>query len=868
MFREEIPRWASRFLEAGDEMRGQITTCVAFQRRLASLISEADCPIVRIEVTCTFGGRQILAVEVGQDASDVGDPHCLDHSIGPDGTVVALKCSYWVARGGTIRFDHIKPVVSLFEAYLALEVRREGMLILDAKRHLVLNALKAAVEAYVPRPETHGLALVYLDLDKFKIINDTVDHATGDLALRDVEAQIMESAKSIDLVGFVKGGDEYVLLFPEADDFLILSTLNSLRQRIRERTYGPPKLQIDFTAGVARPRNGISPTLDDLLKRAEDATKEPGQIEGTKGDKKRGTVSFDSNHCSNVAAMGETTFIQLGAALIRAGCQHPKPFANQALNFISHEVFVAASNQGGPNGNLGSIHPVVTPLLSWLGAKITDSVEEHHLIGAACFDASVPSLGVGLAIAHGVLRASSPVPGVTQTNPLSLELQIPSTPDTPSCLRDSLSGTVLWGETSEGAQWLGIGGKIASNGDGGQFVPLVLVLEIGLTHKLVTASGNALPEEMFGGIVVVDDRPRSGGGLPDFWQAAIANLAAEYLKNVSTVRRIVVLGDDSLAPETVQRLTGNKATNAEELGALADCTADQIRTFLQWTKLSIKYANDAAALTEILYDSALELDTLPKRLPEPPKPQSKRMKRLFAKDSLILPISEGLYCKTPIEAYPAVLDCLRHPENAVLTWDDASQKMHEVLGFKLLVESPDGNAIPDYWYGEKKSLDDYAQDVLIAPNSLIGKHFSDGQFEQFVTHLSGYFVQGKRNASTRRAILTVPNPVGGLKESGPKPLGLVSVWATPRHTSGQSELTFCFVWRTVEALVGFPYSFYGSVKFAEHVISAINTKLQKDPRQVSRVSLGPLRYLALSLHMRIDDYHRSFAKRIVDAASD
>lgn len=869
MFRGEIPKWARRFLEAADEIRGRITSYVEFKRRLEQLLAECDCPIRRIQAACIHGGREIVAVDVGEDAPSF-TKRCLDQPIGPDSPAVMFKGDYWVASSGAVRIDHLKPVQVFFEAYLAIDGRREGLLILDAKRPVVLNALKATIEAYTPRADTQGLALAFIDLDNFKTVNDTVGHATGDEVLRDIERHMMEISRSVDLVGFSKGGDEYVLLFPDADDFLVLSTINSLRHRIREHTYGPANLQVDFTAGVARPKSDLAPNLDDLLRRSEDVTKEPGQTEGTKAGKKRKTISFDGGLCASNAPIEGVTFAQLGTAMIRAGYQHPKPFSNQALNFISHEVFaVLTSEKKAVTEQHNSIKRVVDELLSWLGAKLNETTEEHHLIGSPCFAASLPSLAVALGIVHGIVRASASEPSIVPSDDLSLELQLPVAIPPHSCLRDTSSGTVLWGQVADSAQWVKVGSRITAEKNEASFLPLAIVLEIGLAHKLVTASGDAIPQGLFGGIVVVDDRPKTGGGLPDFWQAAIANLAAQRLLNIQTVRRIIVLGDTTSAPETINRLTGNKKVKAEELGELANCPADAINDFLGWAKTSIVYASNISDVITALYDSALELNVVPVTQPEASRARSTSIKRPSSKDLFILPTTEGLRCKTPIDAYPAVLDCLRHSDDTVLTWDDANQAMYEVIGFKLLVENSGGNAIPDYWHEEKKSLDDYAQNVLVGNDSLIGQCFyHDGQFEQFIKHLTGYFTQGKRNASTRRAILVVPNPVGNLEENNPKPRGLVSIWATPRHSGSQSELAFCFVWRTVEALVGFPYSFYGSVKFAEHVISTINERLANVPEQVSRVSLGSLRYLALSLHMRVDDYHRRFAKRIVDAASD
>src|SRR5437867_13411899 len=61
-----------------------------------------------------------------------------------------------------------------------------------------------------PRP----LALLYMDLDDFKVINDTHGHQTGDAVLRLVADAMRSSVRQADVVGRL-GGDEFAGLMPE-----------------------------------------------------------------------------------------------------------------------------------------------------------------------------------------------------------------------------------------------------------------------------------------------------------------------------------------------------------------------------------------------------------------------------------------------------------------------------------------------------------------------------------------------------------------------------------------------------------------------------------------------------------------------------
>jgi diguanylate cyclase (GGDEF)-like protein len=62
------------------------------------------------------------------------------------------------------------------------------------------------------RPRT-SLAVIYLDLDRFKEINDSFGHTSGDKVLQHVAAQILRSVRRTDIVARI-GGDEFVIVLP------------------------------------------------------------------------------------------------------------------------------------------------------------------------------------------------------------------------------------------------------------------------------------------------------------------------------------------------------------------------------------------------------------------------------------------------------------------------------------------------------------------------------------------------------------------------------------------------------------------------------------------------------------------------------
>lgn len=78
-----------------------------------------------------------------------------------------------------------------------------------------------------------NLALVLVDLDGFKTLNDTYGHPAGDRILQAVGLLMAEVGRSGDVAGRL-GGDEFALLLPETNESDAVNVTERLRQRIRE----------------------------------------------------------------------------------------------------------------------------------------------------------------------------------------------------------------------------------------------------------------------------------------------------------------------------------------------------------------------------------------------------------------------------------------------------------------------------------------------------------------------------------------------------------------------------------------------------------------------------------------------------------
>ncbi len=141
-------------------------------------------------------------------------------------------------------------------------------------RRLLFDRLAIGLAACARRRH-HG-ALMFIDLDKFKMINDTFGHEVGDLLLQETAQRLKACVRETDTVARL-GGDEFVVMLDQLDDEhddiaglatkvgqKILASLGAPYLLAGRECHSTPSIGITLF-------DGNDATAEDVLKRADQA---------------------------------------------------------------------------------------------------------------------------------------------------------------------------------------------------------------------------------------------------------------------------------------------------------------------------------------------------------------------------------------------------------------------------------------------------------------------------------------------------------------------------------------------------------------------------------------------------------------------
>lgn len=221
--------------------------------------------------------------------------------LGPQSSAIALACSATVVNGVTAMgigpFAHFGTYGGLVVAQVCLAGAAIALLTVSAmnyalisrgrveemlreqalqdsltglaNRRLFLDHLALAVAGL--RRTATSVAVLFVDVDRFKQLNDTYGHAAGDAALTAVAERLTACVRPGDTVARL-GGDEFAVVLPDVPNAEFAS---AVRERVLTKlsvplTWGETRIAISASVGMALCTDADQP-LDDLLNHADRA---------------------------------------------------------------------------------------------------------------------------------------------------------------------------------------------------------------------------------------------------------------------------------------------------------------------------------------------------------------------------------------------------------------------------------------------------------------------------------------------------------------------------------------------------------------------------------------------------------------------
>ncbi|KQN74140.1 PleD family two-component system response regulator [Devosia sp. Leaf64] len=115
-----------------------------------------------------------------------------------------------------------------------------------------------------------NLAVMILDIDHFKSVNDTYGHDAGDVVLKEFSARMKRNIRGVDLACRF-GGEEFVVLMPDTDVLNAELVAERVRQAIAEKSFaikGQRPLTVTVSVGVSF-NETLADTPESLIKRAD-----------------------------------------------------------------------------------------------------------------------------------------------------------------------------------------------------------------------------------------------------------------------------------------------------------------------------------------------------------------------------------------------------------------------------------------------------------------------------------------------------------------------------------------------------------------------------------------------------------------------
>ena len=827
--------WLDRLEELCSRYETSLQSSSTVDSDLRALLSSMGSPIDAVSIEIQ---RQQPFQIVYLGSPGAGDPS--DTETKQSGEQFTYKIRIWRNRLTAVDLDRLrKLLLRLPDAHFKMDLhdRVSGLLSFQypKTKELLENTIAASAQ---------NLYILFTDLDQFKqLVNDPFGQDGGDSAIFQFAA-LLDRISRPDAIPIHRSGDEFCGVLFSRSPLEALSFGMSLISEVKNTVFNVKGNEIHFGTTV-----GLTAVPSGTTVYTEIEALAVKSIKPSTG-KQRGKIRFslESGRTEHVA-LSDTMLLE-ALCEIKTNIPMHAPFASPALNIISSKVFATLDVR-----NMSLVQMEVEHVIQATTIDVVDSVLQSSLGYSSCNDVSMKAsnLDIAFAVAHGVYRV-----GFKNNVEIGADLEIQYSRDTGAVKLVTGDHIILSrGELLEPALRFSLGG-FATRDESITCDPAPRAALIKIGHKPLDISA-----DLFADIIVVDDRPTRGGGLPDFWEATVARLTG-LLEQNPNVATIVVIGDTGSAAKIAAMLLNvtNWNEDAEKMAFKTGVTAQAIRSAAERIADHVVFVPTADVLIEELTRTVRQPIVIRPVTTRRQQQVTAFLDRQLSEREIRLGLGDGCRTSTIAKAYPIAIEIVRKTKQSWSAHDESGIELRELTDFKISLTEPTRDKVPAFYRDEEKLLEEYFQREFLSSGGTFGRVFErTGQIEPVLNHLVGT-ISKEVPATTRRAILIIPHDEGLTLEVAP--LGLVCVRIVPRFERRTVRFDYSFVWRTVEALVGLPYSMFGSVRFGEYLTDELVRKLAPHDHVVE---MGQVSYIAQSLHMFTDEYGQIIARRIVNDAT-
>lgn len=759
-----------------------------------------------------------------------------------DGSIT-INCSIWSQQNVSSEIED--EVLNIIKKYLNTEIIYRSTLLPSYEHQHEDEWLDRKLESTIKRFIDAGksVAVFMMDLDHFKDVNDQNDHSIGGSVLFEFSNLITLCCEEKAVI-IHRSGDEFFVIMPYTNLVDPLELAYSIREKVKCHSYQNVSQRIDLTAA-----QGIYLITDDKTSfkdavfHAEKAYKPDGQ------DKYRDSVRMAC--LPGTAPQRVPSDRDLAYAVVRSHLADRSIFFNPYLDFISFMMSECGKTE---DILVKDLQAKIEQWVSWFDPAEASGMQFLSLkedINFAC-DWSYEELA--FALFHGLCR-----------NPISRgkNINLSFNPNQGASFIISLDSEPIYsyGDAFDLVEGQGYEITLPNYSIEECAVRNIVLIHIGYEPLIIP--------DCFFRVIRIDARPFTGGYLPDFWAGALSELI-DLVSEKSFINQVVVYGNR----ENAKKLCGilddiEHWSDGNCLLSIAKQTKQlpmSIEKCKERLKGHILFVNERDKdsliqwLKQIYSESPLEENFLS----QDESDAQVFLDRNLSYEPIRLKIEDGCTVNTMEEAFPTVLEIIRKYGLDEIMTDQAGRELKELTNFKLTITNPSSKSIPEYYSDQESDLIEYYQSVLGKSDGFFQTHLEEnGQYQAVLQHIISLIDGSKLKYATRRALLVIPHKVKDKEDISP--LGLVSVYISPRQVNDRIIFNFSFTWRTVEAVVGLPYSLYGSVKYAEHLLDEIKKGLGNP--QTSILKIGHVSYMAYSLHMFLDPPYARIVRGIINDAT-